>query len=34
VITRGSSAQRVRWFMRGLDSADPKTCDTFAAARL
>lgn len=33
-FTHGTSAQRVRWFRRGLDSGDLKTCDTFAAAAL
>jgi predicted metalloprotease len=33
-FTHGSSAQRVRWFKRGLDSGRPKDCDTFAAASL
>jgi hypothetical protein len=28
-FTHGSSAQRVEWFSRGLDSGDPKRCDTF-----
>ena len=27
--THGSSAQRVEWFRRGLDSGDLSTCDTF-----
>src|SRR5262249_48761172 len=31
-FTHGSSAQRVRWFQRGLDSGRPQDCDTFAAA--
>jgi uncharacterized protein len=30
-FTHGSSAQRVRWFRRGLESGDPEACDTFAA---
>ena len=30
-FTHGSSAQRVRWFKRGLDSGNTKQCDTFAA---
>jgi predicted metalloprotease len=29
-FTHGSSAQRVRWFRRGLESGDPGQCDTFA----
>jgi uncharacterized protein len=28
-FTHGSSAQRVAWFRRGLDSGDVETCDTF-----
>ena len=33
-FTHGSSAQRVRWFKRGIDGGDPGQCDTFAAAKL
>jgi len=33
-FTHGSSAQRVRWFRRGLDAGEPKACDTFGAASL
>ena len=33
-FTHGSSAQRARWFKRGLDSGSPRVCDTFSAARL
>jgi predicted metalloprotease len=28
-FTHGSSAQRVEWFRRGLQSGDPQVCDTF-----
>ncbi|RZL40625.1 MAG: metalloprotease [Rubrivivax sp.] len=33
-FTHGSSAQRVRWFRRGLEAGDLKACDTFGAAQL
>jgi len=33
-FTHGSSEQRVRWFKRGFESGDVKTCDTFAANSL
>lgn len=33
-FTHGSSAQRTRWFRRGLDSGEAGQCDTFAAAQL
>ncbi len=29
-FTHGSSAQRVEWLRRGLESGDPDACDTFA----
>jgi predicted metalloprotease len=32
-FTHGSAAQRVRWFRHGLDSGDPRECDTFSTAR-
>ena len=28
-FTHGSSAQRVRWFRRGLEAGDPRQCDSF-----
>jgi predicted metalloprotease len=31
--THGSSAQRVEWFRRGLDTGDVDRCDTFSAGR-
>jgi predicted metalloprotease len=31
-FTHGSSAQRVRWFKRGIQTGDPAQCDTFAVA--
>jgi uncharacterized protein len=33
-FTHGSSAQRVRWFKRGLEAGDLKVCDTFSSAAL
>ena len=33
-FTHGSSAQRVRWFRRGLDGGNLKSCDTFSADQL
>ncbi|QGB09273.1 hypothetical protein FYA67_12515 [Bordetella holmesii] len=33
-FTHGSSAQRVRWFKRGLESGDLRHCDTFGAGQL
>jgi uncharacterized protein len=30
-FTHGSSAQRVHWFRRGLNSGDTRQCNTFAA---
>jgi predicted metalloprotease len=31
-FTHGTSEQRVRWFRRGLESGDPRTCSTFEGA--
>lgn len=33
-FTHGTSAQRQRWFSRGLESGNLSDCDTFAATRL
>jgi predicted metalloprotease len=33
-FTHGTSAQRVRWFRRGLERGDLRGCETFAAAEL
>ncbi len=33
-FTHGSSAQRSRWFKRGIDSGRPQDCDTFTATSL
>lgn len=33
-FTHGTSAQRMAWLKRGLDSGDPAQCDTFAARTL
>jgi hypothetical protein len=33
-FTHGSSAQRVRWFQRGLESGDLSQCNTFNTSRL
>ena len=33
-FTHGSSAQRMRWFQRGLESGKFSSCDTFAATEL
>jgi predicted metalloprotease len=31
-FTHGTSAQRVQWFRRGLETGDPRRCDTFAGS--
>jgi predicted metalloprotease len=33
-FTHGSSAQRVRWFRRGLETGQVKACDTFSTQQL
>ena len=33
-FTHGSSAQRVRWFKRGMENGRPGDCDTFSAPQL
>ncbi|KOP24253.1 flagellar biosynthesis protein FlgM [Hapalosiphon sp. MRB220] len=33
-FTHGSSAQRVRWFKRGIQTGNPAQCDTFAVSNL
>ncbi len=33
-FTHGTSAQRVRWFKRGLETGDMRSCDTFGARQL
>ena len=31
MFTHGTSAQRTQWFARGMQTGDPRQCDTFAA---
>jgi predicted metalloprotease len=33
-FTHGTSAQRARWFRKGLATGDPRQCDTFRAQQL
>ncbi len=33
-FTHGSSAQRVSWFKRGIQTGDPEQCNTFESAKL
>ena len=33
-FTHGSSAMRVRWLRKGLETGDPAACDTFKASQL
>jgi predicted metalloprotease len=33
-FTHGTSAQRVRWFRRGLETGQVQACDTFSAKEL
>ncbi len=33
-FTHGTAEQRTRWFKRGLQTGDPRQCDTFAASQL
>jgi predicted metalloprotease len=33
-FTHGSSAQRVRWFRRGLESGQVRACDTFSSPKV
>ena len=31
-FTHGTSEQRMTWLRRGLETGDPKQCDTFSAS--
>ena len=31
-FTHGTSAERMAWLKRGMDSGDPRQCDTFSGA--
>ena len=31
-FTHGTSAERMKWLKRGLDTGDPSQCDTFSGA--
>jgi predicted metalloprotease len=33
-FTHGTSAQRVSWFKRGVDSGDINQCDTFGTGKV
>ncbi|HVF65444.1 MAG TPA: neutral zinc metallopeptidase [Casimicrobiaceae bacterium] len=33
-FTHGSAEQRVRWFRRGMETGDPRQCDTFSAQQI
>ncbi len=32
-FTHGSAEQRMRWFRRGMESGDPRQCDTFSSSQ-